>query len=153
MDHFLSNDFPTDVHGRLDGTFISPLCYGEGKVHRARAWAAERNVVLEQSYFYSDSTDDQLLLERVGRPRALNPSRRLERLARSNRWPVSHFGSRGRPTVAEFVRSVAATSSLVTSFVAGLPIYALTGSRREANNFSFSLFADTASALVGMAPG
>jgi putative phosphoserine phosphatase/1-acylglycerol-3-phosphate O-acyltransferase len=52
--------------------------------------------------------------------------------------------------MTEFVRSVAATSSLVTSFMAGLPIYALTGSRRDANNFSFSLFADTASALVGM---
>jgi putative phosphoserine phosphatase/1-acylglycerol-3-phosphate O-acyltransferase len=52
--------------------------------------------------------------------------------------------------VGEFVRSVAATSSLVTSFVAGLPIYALTGSRRDANNFSFSLFADTASALIGL---
>jgi putative phosphoserine phosphatase/1-acylglycerol-3-phosphate O-acyltransferase len=38
----------------------------------------------------------------------------------------------------------------VTSFVAGLPVYALTGSRRESQNFSFSLFADTASALVGM---
>ena len=34
--------------------------------------------------------------------------------------------------------------------MAGLPIYALTGSRRDANNFSFSLFADTASALIGM---
>ena len=42
------------------------------------------------------------------------------------------------------------TSSLVTSFAAGLPIYALTGSRRDSVNFSFSLFADTASALIGL---
>jgi putative phosphoserine phosphatase/1-acylglycerol-3-phosphate O-acyltransferase len=48
------------------------------------------------------------------------------------------------------VRSIAATSSLVTSFMAGLPVYALTGSRRESLNFSFSLFADTASALIGL---
>ena len=34
--------------------------------------------------------------------------------------------------------------------MAGLPVYALTGSRRESLNFSFSLFADTASALIGM---
>ena len=60
------------------------------------------------------------------------------------------FGSRGRPTLTQFVRSVAATSSLVTSFMAGLPVYALTGSRRESQNFSFSLFADTATALIGM---
>jgi putative phosphoserine phosphatase/1-acylglycerol-3-phosphate O-acyltransferase len=48
------------------------------------------------------------------------------------------------------MRSVAATSSLVTSFMVGLPVYALTGSRRASQNFSFSLFADTASALIGM---
>ena len=63
---------------------------------------------------------------------------------------VARFGSRGRPTVGQFVRSVAATASLVTSFAAGLPIQLLTGSRREAQNFSFSLFADTASALIGL---
>jgi putative phosphoserine phosphatase/1-acylglycerol-3-phosphate O-acyltransferase len=137
-------------NGRFTGAVVRPTCFGQGKVDAAEKLAAENGADLDQSYFYSDSTDDQLLLERVGRPRALNPGRKLERLARANQWPVAQFGSRGRPTVAEFVRSVAATSSLVTSFVAGLPIYALTGSRREANNFSFSLFADTASALVGM---
>ncbi|MBW2510281.1 MAG: haloacid dehalogenase-like hydrolase, partial [Deltaproteobacteria bacterium] len=35
LDDFLSNDFPTDERGRLDGSFIAPLCYGEGKVERA----------------------------------------------------------------------------------------------------------------------
>jgi putative phosphoserine phosphatase/1-acylglycerol-3-phosphate O-acyltransferase len=39
---------------------------------------------------------------------------------------------------------------LVSSFAAGLPIWALTGSRRKAINFSFNLFADTASALIGL---
>lgn len=90
------------------------------------------------------------MLERVGRPRALNPSSKLERIARARQWPIAKFGSRGRPTLTQFMRSVAATSSVVTSFMAGLPIYALTGSRRESQNFSFSLFADTASALIGM---
>ena len=99
------------------------------------------------------------LLRQPGRPaaagaggpaRALNPSTKLDRIARDERWPIAKFGSRGRPSLSQFIRSVAATSSLVTSFVAGLPIYALTGSRRESQNFSFSLFADTASALIGM---
>jgi putative phosphoserine phosphatase/1-acylglycerol-3-phosphate O-acyltransferase len=40
--------------------------------------------------------------------------------------------------------------SLVPTFAAGLPIYALTGSRREATNFSISLFAETASALINL---
>ena len=41
-------------------------------------------------------------------------------------------------------------ASLVGSFAAGLPIWALTGSKRDAMNFSLSVFADTASALIGL---
>jgi len=102
------------------------------------------------AFFYSDSTDDQLLLEQVGYPVALNPSDKLRKMARDHNWPSASFGSRGRPTLSQFVRSVAATVSLVPTFAAGLPIYALTGSRREATNFSISLFAETASALINL---
>ena len=41
-------------------------------------------------------------------------------------------------------------ASLIGSFFAGLPIWALTGSKRDALNFSMSVFADTASALIGL---
>lgn len=136
--------------GKFTGGIVSPTCFGQGKVDAAETLAAQVGADLDKSFFYSDSTDDQLLLERVGKPRALNPSDKLERLARRNHWPVAHFGSRGRPSVSQFVRSIAATGSLVSSFIAGLPIYALTGSRRDSVNFSFSLFADTASALIGL---
>jgi putative phosphoserine phosphatase/1-acylglycerol-3-phosphate O-acyltransferase len=81
---------------------------------------------------------------------ALNPSDRLRAVARDRQWASASFGSRGRPTLGQFVRSVAATVSLVPTFAAGLPIYALTGSRREATNFSISLFAETASALINL---
>lgn len=136
--------------GKFTGGVVRPTCFGEGKVHAAEKLAAETGADLDNSFFYSDSTDDLQLLERVGLPRALNPSERLDRYATNQRWEVAHFGSRGRPTLLQYARSIAATSSLVTSFAAGLPVYALTGSRRKAVNFSISLFADTASALVGM---
>ena len=137
-------------NGKFTGSVISPTCFGQGKVDAAESLAAKSGSDLDQSFFYSDSQDDLQLLERVGHPRALNPSTKLDRIARDKHWPIAKFGSRGRPTLTQFIRSVAATSSLVTSFVAGLPIYALTGSRRDSQNFSFSLFADTASALIGM---
>lgn len=136
--------------GKFTGSVVSPTCFGQGKVDAAEALARQYRSDLNNSFFYSDSTDDLLLLERVGLPRALNPSKKLERIAHGRQWPVARFGSRGRPTITQFARSVAATGSLVTSFMAGLPVYALTGSRRESQNFSFSLFADTASALIGM---
>lgn len=149
IDHVLCTHLEIE-NGSFTGSVVSPTCFGQGKVTAAEQLASETGGDLDLSFFYSDSTDDQLLLERVGRPRALNPSTKLEKLARRNRWPVASFGSRGRPSMSQFVRSIAATSSLVTSFAAGLPIWALTGSQRDSRNFSFSLFADTASALIGM---
>ncbi|MEE4144594.1 MAG: HAD-IB family hydrolase [Halieaceae bacterium] len=136
--------------GKFTGKAVTPLCFGQGKVDAAEDLARRTGADLDRSFFYSDSTDDLLLLERVGQARALNPNGKLEKIAGERGWPVVRFGSRGRPRVGQYIRSVAATSSLVTSFVAGLPILALTGSRRESQNFSFSLFADTASALIGM---
>lgn len=149
IDHVMCTHLEVE-DGKFTGSVVSPTCFGEGKVTAAEKLAAQEGSDLDQSFFYSDSTDDLQLLERVGLPRALNPSSKLERVARHNRWPIANFGSRGRPTASQFIRSVAATASLVGSFAAGLPIYALTGSRRNAQNFSFSLFADTASALIGL---
>ena len=136
--------------GKFTGSIVSPTCFGQGKVTAAEGLAEQTGADLDQSFFYSDSTDDLQLLERVALPRALNPSSKLDRIARDRRWPIARFGSRGRPTLSQYVRSVAATASLVSSFAAGLPIYALTGSRRNSQTFSLSLFADTASALIGL---
>ena len=149
IDHVLCTTLEVK-NGKFSGSVNRPTCFGQGKVDAAESLADEYGADLDQSFFYSDSSDDILLLERVGQPRALNPSSKLRAIARDRGWPIGSFGSRGRPTVGQFVRSVAATVSLVPTFAAGLPIYALTGSRRDSLNFSFSLFADTASALIGL---
>ncbi len=149
IDHVLCTYLEVE-DGKFTGGVVRPTCFGEGKVTAAEQLAKEHKADLDNSFFYSDSHDDLQLLQRVGHPKVLNPSSKLERIARHNRWPVARFGSRGRATLGQFVRSVAATASLVSSFAAGLPIYALTGSRRASQNFSFSLFADTAGALIGL---
>ncbi len=136
--------------GEFTGGVVRPTCFGPGKVRAAEELADDLDLELDESFFYSDSDDDIELLERVGKPRPLNPNRRLTSIAERERWPIQRFASRGRPGMLDYARSVAATGSLVTSFAAGLPIWALTGSRREAQNFSFSLFADTAAALIGL---
>jgi len=88
LDDFLSNDFPTDGRGRLDGSFVSPLCYGPGKVRRAQAWASEREIDLGNCYFYTDSYSDAPMLKAVGHPRVVSPDPRLSRAARQRGWPV-----------------------------------------------------------------
>ncbi|MEO6666586.1 MAG: 1-acylglycerol-3-phosphate O-acyltransferase [Nitrospiria bacterium] len=136
--------------GVFTGNIIRPLCFGEGKVTAAEGLAAERGLDLAESFFYSDSSDDLELLERVGKPRVLNPNTKLRVIARERDWPVQTFGSRGRPKAMDYTRTIGATTSIIGAFWAGLPIWALTGSRREATNFSTGLFGDFAAAMVGI---
>ena len=137
-------------NGVFTGNVVRPICFGHGKVIAAETLVERNGVDLDKSYFYSDSTDDLALLERVGHPRPLNPSYRLASIAEREGWPVRRFASRGRPMPGDWVRTAMVPGSLIGSFFAGLPIWALTGSKREALNFSMSLFADTASALIGL---
>lgn len=136
--------------GVFTGGIERPLCFGQGKVLAAESLAERFGVDLAQSFFYSDSADDIELLERVGNPRPLNPNARLTEIAERHGWPIRRFRSRGQPGVFDLLRSIAATASLVPTALAGLPIWALTGSEREARNFVTSLFADVSSALIGL---
>jgi putative phosphoserine phosphatase/1-acylglycerol-3-phosphate O-acyltransferase len=79
------------VGGRLTGEVVEPVCYGQGKVVWAERFAAEWGVDLADSTFYSDSISDLPLMERVGRPVAVNPDMRLKRVARRRGWPIERF--------------------------------------------------------------
>ena len=136
--------------GNFTGAVVQPTCFGQGKVTAAESLAEQYGVDLEKTYFYSDSDDDIQLLQRVGNPRPPNPNSRLAMIADRRGWPVRRFGSRGYTHPSDWVRSLMLPASLVGCFLAGFPIYALTGSRRDALNFSLSVFADTASALIGL---
>ena len=137
-------------NGTFTGAVVRPICFGSGKVIAAESLVDKYGVDLQKSFFYSDSTDDLALLQHVGNPRPLNPSHRLASIAEREGWPVRRFASRGRPMPSDWLRTAMMPASLVGSFFAGLPIWALTGSKRDALNFSMSVFADTASALIGL---
>ena len=136
--------------GIFTGGVKRPTCFGKGKVTAAKKLAKKTGADLGASFFYTDSTDDIQLLEHVGRPVTLNPKKKLKRVSSDNAWPTATFDSRGKISVNRFLRSAAATGSLVSSIAAALPVYALTGSKRDSLNFSTSLFADTCSALIGL---
>ncbi len=149
IEHVLCSQYEVE-NGEFTGNIIRPLCFGEGKVLAAEKLAKEYKLDLKKSYFYSDSYDDIELLERVGKPRPLNPNSKLTEVAKERGWPLQKFDSRGQGKPVDYLRTIYATGSLVTSFVAGLPIWALTGSQREATNFSTGLFGDIATALTGV---
>jgi putative phosphoserine phosphatase/1-acylglycerol-3-phosphate O-acyltransferase len=149
IEHVICSRYEVE-EGVFTGGIERPLCFAQGKVQAAESLAERFGVDLAQSFFYSDSDDDIELLNRVGNPRPLNPNTRLTEIAERHGWPIRRFRSRGQPGVFDLLRSVAATVSLVPTALAGLPIWALTGSEREARNFVTSLFADVSSALIGL---
>ena len=149
IQHVLCTELEVE-DGVFTGAVVHPTCFGPGKVAAAETLSEQFGADLDRSFFYSDSYDDIELLERVGNPRPLNPTNKLLSVAESSGWPVRKFGSRGQPGVVSLLRSLMVPASLVGSFFAGFPIWALTGSKRDAVNFSLSVFADTASALIGL---
>ena len=148
IEHVLCSQYEVE-NGEFTGNIIRPLCFGEGKVIAAENLAADYGLDLDQSYFYSDSYDDIELLERVGKPRPLNPNTKLRETARERGWPLEKYESRGQGKPVDYIRTIYATGSLIGSAIASLPIWALTGSQREAMNFSTGLFGDIATALTG----
>ncbi len=74
--------------GRWTGRIAGEAILGEGKGRAVQRLAREREFSLEQCYAYGNSWSDRWMLEAVGRPAVVNPSRRFQRLAHKNNWPV-----------------------------------------------------------------
>ncbi|HET8925408.1 MAG TPA: HAD-IB family phosphatase [Candidatus Acidoferrum sp.] len=81
-----------EAEGKWTGRVVGEAMFGEAKAHAVRRFAAEAKLDLTKSYAYGDSANDQWLLAAVGNPAAVNPSRRLARLAKNRGWPVLHWG-------------------------------------------------------------
>ncbi len=138
------------LNGVFTGAIVKPTCFGRGKVQAGKSFVKKQETTLKNCFFYTDSSDDIALLNSVGHPTILNGGRQLKKIAKLKNWPISDFRSRGPASSNQVLRSLAATGSFFGSFILGLPLYAISGSRRDSVNFSISLFAETASALIGL---
>jgi HAD superfamily hydrolase (TIGR01490 family) len=87
IDEVIASRAEVDEHGRYTG-HASFWAYGPAKAAAIVALAAERDIDLSASAAYSDSATDLPMLEAVGRPTAVNPERRLARVADDRGWPV-----------------------------------------------------------------
>jgi HAD superfamily hydrolase (TIGR01490 family) len=86
--HVVASELEVDDRGIFTGRFVSPLCYGDGKIVRAQRLAAEHGFALAESTFYSDSYTDLPLLLAVAEPVVINPDPRLERVAKKRGWRI-----------------------------------------------------------------
>jgi len=136
--------------GVLTGEVVRPTCYGKGKAFSAREFASEHHIDLDESYFYSDSHEDLPLFELVGRPRPLNPTRKLAQIAKERQWPVRRFKSRGTPSIGDVVRTALIYGSLAPAVVFGVAAGLLNQSKREAFNVMGSVWGDLATSVAGI---
>jgi len=74
------------VDGRYTGKALRAL-HAEGKANCIRALDYD----LEASTAYSDSHTDLPFLEAVGHPVAVNPDRKLRKIATQRGWPIQEF--------------------------------------------------------------
>ena len=79
--------------GRFTGR-IERRLLGQGKADAIVEFAASGHLDLSASVAYSDSHTDLPFLEAVGSAVAVNPDRRLRRIAADRGWPVRRFSAR-----------------------------------------------------------
>ena len=94
VEHLIATDLERDAGGRCNGRIRGVPSFRDGKVQRVEQWLRQRQRSLdafERTTFYSDSTNDLPLLERVSHPVATNPAPELERIAHERGWPVIHL--------------------------------------------------------------
>jgi HAD superfamily hydrolase (TIGR01490 family) len=87
----IATDLQRDAAGAVTGAIRGVPSFREGKVTRVERWLAKQGLVFEdfqRHTFYSDSSNDLPLMERVSHPVATNPGPALERVALDRGWPI-----------------------------------------------------------------
>jgi putative phosphoserine phosphatase / 1-acylglycerol-3-phosphate O-acyltransferase len=138
------------VEGRFTGRVSSPLCYGEGKSLAARAVAKRCGTNLNRCWFYSDSSADLPLLNKVGHPVAVNPSDKLRAFAREKAWPILEFKTRGKPRLENIARTALTVQALATTSAAGIIAKRLRVNSRNIHNGITQALAAIGSNVAGL---
>jgi HAD superfamily hydrolase (TIGR01490 family) len=78
-------------NGRFTGALTTEPLTGEVKATAVGEYAKARDVDLRSSYALGDAGGDLPMLECVGFPVAVNPDRRLTKVALERGWPIEHW--------------------------------------------------------------
>ncbi|RZL36395.1 MAG: HAD family hydrolase [Rubrivivax sp.] len=90
IEHLIAVQLERDAEGRYTGAIRGVPSFREGKIERVQNWLQGLGAQwggFERVTFYSDSTNDLPLLERVSHPVATNPSPTLAQIAAERGWP------------------------------------------------------------------
>lgn len=76
------------VDGLLTGKTKGQLVYGKEKEHRLLSYCREHGYDPAEAYYYGDSFTDEHVMKAVGHPVAVDPDKKLLRIAKKNNWPI-----------------------------------------------------------------
>lgn len=92
MDHFEADGLISSklefIDDKTSGGFLGEPAFGKEKLKKVRQKAEELGIGLHECAFYSDSIHDRPLMETAGFPVAVNPDKRLKKLALEKNWPI-----------------------------------------------------------------
>jgi HAD superfamily hydrolase (TIGR01490 family) len=76
------------MDGLLTGKTVGKLVYEREKKVRLLEYCREKGHDPQQAYYYGDSFTDRFVMEAVGHPVAVDPDRRLLRIAQRRNWDI-----------------------------------------------------------------
>lgn len=88
FEHLLCTDLEEGPDGLLTGKPNGPLCLDTTKRQLATELARSTGIDLARSYAYGNHQADLPLLELVGLPHAVEPSKPLLKVAQARNWPI-----------------------------------------------------------------
>jgi HAD superfamily phosphoserine phosphatase-like hydrolase len=91
FDHLLCTDLEIGDDGLLTGRAKGPLCVNRTKRTLAIELACKQGIDLSCSYAYGNHQSDIPLLELVGNPFVVEPTKPLRKVALKRNWPVLGF--------------------------------------------------------------
>ena len=91
FEHLLCTDLEEGPNGLLTGRPQGPLCLDTTKRRLAMELSRRSGIDLALSYAYGNHQADLPLLETVGFPRVVEPTRPLLKIARARNWPILNY--------------------------------------------------------------
>ncbi len=78
------------IKDKFSGRIIPPFCFGQGKAEKLRNFLSERNLKInfKESFAYSDGIFDLPMLELVSNPVAVEPDKKLLKIAKNKGWQI-----------------------------------------------------------------
>ena len=79
-------------NGHYTGKPVGSFCYGDEKAERMKSYCEKNNKSLQNAWYYGDSLSDLPVLRIAGNPVCVNPCKKLEKLAKAEKWTVKYWG-------------------------------------------------------------